>query len=379
MTRLSFAQIALLTGLCAFTCAERAAAADASDPQRGAGVLYTMSNAASGNAVIMFARAPTGELKALGATPTGGLGTGAGLGNAGGVALSDDGRWLFVVNAGSNDFTIFETDGLGRLVARGRAPSNGLTPVSIAVDDDLIYVLNAGSDSIAGFRLTGDGAATPLAGSVRALSATNVGAAQIAFSPDGSSLVVTEKTTSRIDVYGLGANGLPTTPAPKVFASPAVTPFGFTFDRRHMLLVTATAGGAPNGSLVSSYHLAKDGTLSVIQASAPTKQSAACWVVSTPGARYAYTADAASGVISGFSIAPNGVLTLLNQSGVAANPGPSSHPIDMGIGGDGRFLYTLNTGAQTIGAYSIGADGALTPIATPYGGLPVTADGLAVR
>ncbi len=377
MIRLSFAHTALLTGLCAFTLVERAAAG-APELERGAGVVYTFSNAANGNSVIMFGRAPTGELTPLGTTPTGGAGTGAGLGNAGGVVLSDDGRWLLVVNAGSNDFTIFEANGLG-LVGRARVPSNGVRPVSITVDDDLIYVLNAGSDNIAGFRLTSDGAATPLAGSLRPLSATNVGAAEIAFSPDGRNLVVTEKATNKIDVYGVGSDGLPTTATPKVFASQGATPFGFTFDRRHMLLVTEAAGGTANASSMSSYRLAKDGTLSVVQASAPTKQSAACWVVSTPGARYAYTTDAASGAISGFSLASNGGLTLLNQSGVAASTGPNSVPIDMGIGGEGRFLYTLNSGARTISAFNIEVDGSLGPIATPYGGLPATANGLAVR
>ena len=38
---------------------------------------------------------------------TGGLGTGAGLGSQGALAFSDNGRWLFAVNAGSNDISAF--------------------------------------------------------------------------------------------------------------------------------------------------------------------------------------------------------------------------------------------------------------------------------
>ena len=43
------------------------------------GSVYTMSNAAGGNAVLMFPRATDGSLMPAQSFPTGGLGTGAGL------------------------------------------------------------------------------------------------------------------------------------------------------------------------------------------------------------------------------------------------------------------------------------------------------------
>jgi 6-phosphogluconolactonase len=383
MTRLNLASTTLFSSFCALCFAVPASALASWDGDwdldwgRGGGVVYTMSNAANGNSVIAYRRAPTGELTFVAATPTGGTGAGTGLGNAGAVVLSPNGRWLFVVNPGSNDFTVFEASRSG-LVARAKVPSRGVRPVSITVDNDLIYVLNAGSDSIAGFRIAGDGI-KPLSASVRPLSGTGVGAAEIAFSPDGNNLVVTEKTTNKIDVFNLGEDGLPAAARPNVFASQGVDPFGFTFDQAQTLLVTEAAPGVANGSSISSYRLTKDGALSVIQAAAPTQQSAACWVATTPGGRYAYTTDAASGVISGFSVGRDGKLTLLNADGVAANPGAGSTPIDTGVGGEGRFLYTLNAGAHTITAFSIAADGSLSPIAAPYGGLPSAANGLAVR
>lgn len=298
------------------------------------------------------------------------------MGNGRGVVLSADDQWLLVVNAGSNDFTLFRTNERG-LVALTKVPSQGKTPVSIAINGDLIYVLNTGSDSIAGFRLDEQtGSVAPLSNSVRPLSGANVGGAEIAFSPDGKNLVVTEKTTNRITIYGVEPTGLPSA-TPKIYSSQGQTPFGFAFDRERTLLVTNAAGGASNASSVSSYRLARDGSLSVDQGSVATNQTAACWIAVTPGGRHAYTANTPAGSVSAFEVGARGDLILAN--GVAASAGSSSKPIDLAVDEEGRFLYVLDSGWQKINAYSIATDGSLTPLASAYGGLPASANGLAVR
>ena len=50
---------------------------------------------------------PDGSLSFEAAYPTGGLGSGSGLGSQGAVVISKDGRWLFAVNAGSNEVSVF--------------------------------------------------------------------------------------------------------------------------------------------------------------------------------------------------------------------------------------------------------------------------------
>jgi hypothetical protein len=65
-----------------------------------------MSNASSGNAVLIYDRAADGTLTPAGSAGTSGLGSGGGLGNQGGLILSE-GCWLLVVNAGSNSITVF--------------------------------------------------------------------------------------------------------------------------------------------------------------------------------------------------------------------------------------------------------------------------------
>jgi len=159
------------------------------DDDHRAGAVFTMNNAVAGNAVLVFQRAADGTLTAAGSVPTGGLGAGTGLGNQGAVVLSENRRWLFVVNAGSNDISVFRIK-RGGLNLTDRVGSGGTQPVSVTVRDGLVYVLNAGApNNISGFTLSHAGKLTALAGSTQPLSAASTGPAQVEFSPDGNVLV----------------------------------------------------------------------------------------------------------------------------------------------------------------------------------------------
>src|SRR5437899_10161188 len=79
----------------------------AANDSSNTGSVYTMDNSASGNNVLVFQRSADGSLRPGGVFPTGGTGTGSGLGNQGAVVLSRDGRWLLVCNAGSDEISVF--------------------------------------------------------------------------------------------------------------------------------------------------------------------------------------------------------------------------------------------------------------------------------
>lgn len=337
--------------------------------------VYTMSNATSGNRILAFHRAPNGTLTAAGSFATGGLGTGGGLGNQGGLTLSGNDRWLLAVNAGSNDLSLFATDDDGlRLV--DKAPSGGTQPVSVTIHRDLVYVLNAGSDNVSGFRLRPRGKLTPLVGSTRPLSGSGTGPAEVQFRPDGRVLVVTEKATNLIVTYSVDEDGL--LGPPLVHVSQGATPFGFAFGKRRQLFVSEAFGGAPDASAMSSYRVNADGTLHLVSPSVPTHQTAACWVVVTEEGRFAYTTNTGSGSISGYAIDDDGALTLLNADGRTASTGAGSAPTDLALSENGRFLFVLNSGTHSIGAFRIRASGQLQPIGFT-GGLPAGANGLAAR
>ena len=52
-----------------------------------AGAVYTLNNSSTGNAVLLFARTADGHISPTGMFPTGGKGTGKGLGNQGALAI----------------------------------------------------------------------------------------------------------------------------------------------------------------------------------------------------------------------------------------------------------------------------------------------------
>jgi 6-phosphogluconolactonase (cycloisomerase 2 family) len=339
------------------------------------GAVYVMSNSPAGNEVLAFDRLADGTLAWQNSYPTGGTGTGAGLGNQGAVTLSRDHRWLFVVNAGSDDLSVFGVESRGLRWVQ-RIGANGEQPVSVTAHGRLVYVLSAASDSIAGFAQRPDGTLEPIPGSLRPLSGVGTAPAQIQFSPDGRLLVVTEKATSQLTVFEVDKHGR--AGAASVYPSQGETPFGFAFGKRGQLFVSEAFGGAPDVSAVSSYVLADGpgGGLAVVTPSAPTHETAACWVATDAAGRYVYTTNTADNSVSGFAVDADGALTLLDADGKTGTTGAG--PIDLAFSGDGRFLYVLSSGDGSLSAFRVRGDGALEAIAGADG-LPDGANGLAAR
>lgn len=366
ITLLTASALALLSGTVLAVSGPAAAGAAVT-----AGAVYTMSNAPSDNAVIVYDRLGSGQLLPAGSFSTGGTGTGGGLGNQGAVTLTTEQEFLLVVNPGSNDISVFRVRENG-LTLVDRVPSGGLQPVSVTEHSGLVFVLNAGSDDITGFSMSGGGKLTARPAARRSLSSTGTGPAQIGFSPDGDVLVVTEKATNRIVTFTLSAFGIPN--SRKVFESAGVTPFGFAFAERRHLVVSEAVGGAPGASSASSYQVSRSGGVAPLSEEVATTQTAACWIAIAPDGRYALTTNTGSSTISRYSVAFGGQLSL--EQAAAGVTG--SRPIDMAFSGDGRYVYTLNAGDQTISAFGVGPDGDLSAVETVTG-LPVGSNGLAVR
>ena len=334
----------------------------------GPGHVYTMNNAATGNQVLVFQRGAQGSLTLAQTVDTHGNGNGAGLGSQGAVTLSQDGEWLFVVNAGSGTLSTLHVGDDGLSLASTVA-TGGTTPISVTEHGGVVYVLNAGvGGNIAGFRNDG-GTLTALADGVRHLSetATDVGPAEVLFDKFGATVVVTEKITSRLTTYSAHADG--TLSQPFVSVSAGTTPFGFVFDVSNHLLVSEAAT-----SSLSSYKFGGSPAVvpKVISAAVPTGQLAACWAAVTPDGRFAFTANAASASLSTYKVARNGALSLSSTAPEATG----AHPLDIAISDTGKRLFVLNTGNGTIGGFAIGQAGELSSLSATS--VPTTAAGLAI-
>jgi len=218
------------------------------------GAVYTLTNSSSGNAVLVFNRSTDGQISSGGMFATGGTGSGKGLGNQGALAIDAANRFLFAVNAGSDNISVFriEENGLHLIDV---VPSGGKRPISVSVSRNVLYVLNnggavGGADTIAGFAVGPNGHLKPIVAG-RALSAPSVGPAQIGFNTDGDILLVTEKNTSSLDLFTVDDDGVAV--GPKVVPSAGHTPFGFSFGKRDQVFVSDAFGGAANAGAVSSY------------------------------------------------------------------------------------------------------------------------------
>jgi len=334
--------------------------------------VYVQTNDATENEVIVFSRAEDGALAPAGRYPTGGRGTGVPhLASAGSVVLGDDGRWLLVVNAGSDDVSLFAVQPDGLQLA-DRAGSGGRGPTSVAVSGALVYVLNNGTPNISGFQLT-DGKLTPLAGSTRPLSGADADPAQISFTPGGGALIATERGTNTISSYVVDQRGYAQGPA--TIKSSGQTPYGFGVTKDGSLIVSEAFGGAMGAAAASSYAVSGGGELTMMSGSVGDTRSEVCWVALTNDDRFAYVTNFGDGTVSCYEIAADGRLTLHDPVAGSARQGEKSLR-DEAISGDGRYLYAIDPDAQKLFGWAVGQGGQLAP-AGQFGGVPSTVAGLA--
>jgi 6-phosphogluconolactonase (cycloisomerase 2 family) len=356
------------------------------------GHVYVNDNtsAAGGNTVAGYDRHADGTLSAMAGSPfaVGGMGTGAGLAAQGALQLSGDGRYLLAVDAGSNQISVLRIrpDGTLRPAEGSPVASGGDLPVSIAVHGSLVYVANAGAggSNYTGFTLNPGGHLRPVAGSTVAVPA---GVADVLISADGTHLVGTRVGTEMgptpptpidgtIDSFALGADGHLTAAPGSPFPAQANGPFGSAFNPTNsgQFFVSNAHAGAGNGS-VSAFAVAADGTLSSIGASPyPNSQTAPCWLEVARDGRHLYTSNTANNSLSEYAVNPDGSLTWeLNTPLSGTSPTvTNTRPIDLRLSPDGRDLYVIKAGINTVGELAVNADGSLkepsaAPVALPAG------------
>lgn len=323
----------------------------------GDGPVFVQTDNPAGNQVVAYDRASDGTLSQAGVYNTGGRGgvlEGSvvdHLASQGSLAYEPASRLLLAVNAGSDTVSVFRVRG-DRLSLRQVIDSGGSFPVSVAARRGLVYVLNAeGEASVQGYTIVA-GRLARLPGSNRTLglSATQTPRftstpGQVAFSPDGSQLLVTTKGNgSAIDVFSVRPRGR-LSEAPVVDSLPGQVPFALTFDEQGVLLVSEAG---PNS--LASFTLNADGTVSPID-SVGTGQAATCWVAGV--GRFFYTSNAGSASLSRFQDEIGGDLSLLGNTTTDAGT------VDAAVSGDGRFLYVQAGAAGLVDEFAIGSDGSL--------------------
>jgi len=348
-------------------------------PAGPGGAVFAMTNETAGNRIVAYRRALEGTLTRVHSVRTRGLGQGVDTDTQGPLRLSKDHRFLYAVNPGSDEVSVFAVDGTRlRFLQKVYA---GDQPLALTLHGSLMYVLNGSvaGNGIRGFRVAADGTLTAIPNSFRDLSSRIAVPGALEFSPDGRIILVTHKTTNVllspqnvIDGFTIGLDGLASL-QPIANASAGIRPFSLAYRNDGKLIVVESFNALDNRSAASSYQTYQDARTSVISTSVPNGQTDVCWVVVTKDQGYAFTANFGSGTISSYRFDPSGALTLVN--GRAAFLGAMSQPVDLAQSDDGLFLYLLLRGTGAVAALRIGAVGTLTLLGIVAGGLPV-ADGV---
>ena len=324
--------------------------------------VFVQTDNTAGNQVVAYDRSDNGSLTLAGTYNTGGLGgqlTGSvvdHLASQGSLTYDQRNATLYAVNAGSNTVSVFSVHG-NDLSLRQVIGSGGVFPVSVAVHGNLVYVLNAlNGGSVQGY-VSFLGHLFPLPGSYRNLGLsipTNGNQfvstpGQVAFSPNGSQLIVTTKASGNsIDVFGVGRFGELST-SPVVNVQPANTvPFAITFDPPGHLVIAEAGTNA-----LATFTLNPGGTVTPIDA-VGTGQAATCWVAQAQGFFYASNAGSAS--VSQYADSINGALALAGQT--TTDPGTVDAAASIG----GQYLYVQTGGNGIVDEFHVGANGSLAEI-----------------
>ena len=179
------------------------------------------------NSILIYKQHANGKLSYMTTVPSGGVGTGAGLGSQGALELDKEHQWLYAVNAGDNSISSFWVHSDGSLTLAHTASSGGTTPVSLTVHKNWLYVVNSGSANICGFNIGSGGMLTKIDGSLQSLSSSSAGPGEIKFRTGGMALFVTEKATNKIAVFAVNEQGI--AGAGTFNNSVGSTPYGFDF------------------------------------------------------------------------------------------------------------------------------------------------------
>jgi DNA-binding beta-propeller fold protein YncE len=387
-------------------------------------------------ALPTYAFAATGDLTAAGCiskAPLAGCNTNGGgaLEEASGVAVSPDGTSVYVASYYDNSISVFNRAPNGTLTGAGciskavlagctTSVSGGLggaSGVAVSPDGRNVYVTGTLDDSISVFNRAANGALTDAgciskaalgscttAGSGVALDTAN----GVAVGPDGTNVYVTAYTDDAISVFSRAANGALTGAGciSKAALAGCNTNGGGALDGPEGVAVspdgTSVYVPAYNDAAVTSFSRAANGALTgagciskTVLAGCTTPGGGVALangygVAVSPDGTSVYVAALGDGGISVFNRAANGTLAVAGCITKAALAGCNTNgggALDgaawVAVSPDGANVYVVSEEDNAISTFSRAANGALTgagcisqaPLAgctTPGGGLALT-------
>jgi 6-phosphogluconolactonase (cycloisomerase 2 family) len=271
-------------------------------------------------------------------------------------------EFLFVPIADSNTVVTLVIGSDGSLAATPTPLlATGVEPVWAAVDptNHFVYVTNLGSNSVSAF--TFNGTSGILGGVGQFTAGTAPGA--VAVDPAGKFVYVANDTSNNVSGFTINSGGSLTAVPGSPFAAGTTPQQGIAVSGRFVYVsnlasndVSAYTFDATTGALTpiagSPFTLAPAGT-------APES------LTMDPAGKFLFVANMNSDNISAFTVNADGSLTPVAGSPFAAGHSPQYLVTDR----TGSFLYVVNVNDNAVTTYTIGAAGALSPTANVLTGL----------
>jgi 6-phosphogluconolactonase (cycloisomerase 2 family) len=299
----------------------------ASGPSPTTSFIYTETdNSNPGqNAVVAYRRTADGQVTEIGSFKTGGTGLANPLGLLGPddsdkeVIASPDGHLLFAVNQGSNSVAVFRVrrDGSLDLVKDRAVGSGGAEPVSLSIAHGRLYVLNRG-DEVQG--------------------QTGTIAPTITVFEIGRHGDLTQ------DVYATTTLPLGLSPSQVLISSKSDLAFVDTF-------TPPPLNDVPEANEVVPFRIAADGKLVPIKSGgvgAPVTPPLLLGLAEHPSQPIIYAGLTGASQVGVFTFDGGGNVKL---AGTAAVQGAG--PCWSLVSPDGKFLYTVDTGTNSVGVFAL--------------------------
>lgn len=294
------------------------------------------------------------------------------------AAATQDGKFCYVANGGTSSdvsaYRISQATGMLTPTTPAAFPTTGESdPLGIATDPAATHVYTANAHGVSAFAIDAASGNLSDVPGTPVMAPTGVSFENLAVSPNGGFLYVTDSATNRVWTYALNAAGLPVLSGPP---APAGTfPEGIAVDATGKLAYVANW----ISNDVASYTITP-GTGALVPA-ARTSVGTGCEpqeLAVAPSSTHLFVSCPGLSTIAEFSINPTtGALTPLPP---AISTGPATGPRGIAIDASGSFLYSVWNTQNRVTTAIINSDGSLAPVpgsvATGNGPIGVVVSGV---
>ena len=275
------------------------------------------------------------------------------------VTVDPTGTYAYIVNYTDDTVSAYSIDSDGSLTPVPGSPFttlSGAAPSWVTVDPTARFVYVACENgAVSAYSIVSGESLTPVPGSPFGVAA-GASPTSVAVDPTAKFVYVEDYSNSAVSAFSIGSDGSLT----QVPGSPFAAGSGYSLTVDPKAKFVYEEDGA--GHQIFAFSIGSGGILTPVPGS-PFPVGVFSWaVVVDPTAKFFYVTEfdpsGLPGSVSAYSIGPDGALTPVSGSPFAAGIMPISVAVDPAA----QFIYAGNYTDGTVSAYSIGSDGALTPV-----------------